>query len=284
MLRRSVFILCLSSILKSNFSDAFQTRKCDHEKIVRSLTNLQGCLNGEEDSEEFCSLFQMARDCVKTNLKDCFAEEQVETVANETMAEYREIALNPKIHQVHGIELTNPVLQNYIYLIDQCPFMPEKSFSDNVKSKKIDALEYVQTDKNCTKENITRYNVELGECYKKEFENALSKLHQSVKQKQQNLQFAVCKDLDQTIGKCLRKPLLSCFSEREKSFLENFLSNDLYDLEALEETLGADYNVSVFECPVFKSENFFSDSSKLCPHSVTFISAFVVISFFNKKY
>ena len=78
----------------------------------------------------------------------------------------------------------------------------------------------------------------------------------------------ICSVLDSTVGKCLRKPLHDCFSQREEIFLKTTMSKNLKDLmkAGIEKPLKLNLlGITISDCPVFSTQNIFSESKKKYP-------------------
>jgi len=110
----------------------------------------------------------------------------------------------------------------------------------------------VRTDHICTKEDINKVNIGSGRCLQSEMENAKAQfLGTSVRRG--SIQSTICSVLDRTVGKCLRKPFPDCFSNRERTFLRNTLSEQTQNLfKVIEDLLKSQLGqISFSACSVF---------------------------------
>jgi len=279
-------ILIAFSLLAWNFlqTDGFETDKCDHGNITASLRKLQTCLRAEDDTgeDDICHDFKSSRECVTSNLEQCFTKANVERIANETLGEIRlattELLLNPAFQKIEGFVLTEAQVDS---LYSACPNIPDKSFSENVERKLFFALEAgVRTDDNCTENEITKVNVGGGaECVKLEMENAKSQLNSRLRSARGSYQSTICSVLDGTVGKCLRKPFPECFSERERVFLKKTMAETLQNrFKEAEDLLGSKLGqISFSDCSVFSGSRMNYPTSSIV-YVVLAISSFFVIN------
>ena len=268
MIPKSI-LLCFSfALFKVPFNSAFETDQCDHKKITEAIGKLTECLDKEDgdevNDEDICSPFRSGGECVKTNLRECFSENDVKRIAKETVADLRKTTrhvLNSKIGKYLGILLSEEDIQKMNSLIAACPNMPEQSFSENLKATAFYALDIaVRTDMNCATDQIAKFNVDIGECHKEEVDNAIPQLSRRI-QSGGNLLQNICSVLSETAGTCLRKPLPECFSERESVFLKaSMIEDGINGLREVIKQLGANGTISVSGCEVFLNENVFPES------------------------
>ena len=261
MVSRSI-LLCFSfALLKLSFTLAFQTDQCDHTEIIEALGKLQKCLEQEyddDDGEDVCFSFRKAGECVKPNLGECLSKNAVERSAKETVADLQQTQVNLYTLVGIGIGLSEKDIKKFTSLVDACPNMPEKSFSENLKAKAFYVLDAaVKTDMNCPEDQITKFNIDLGECEKMEVHKALPQIGRMIQSGRINPP-KVCSILSETVGKCWRKPLPDCLSWREEAFLKTETIRDGIDgLKEFVYQAGADGTITFPECPVFSTENIF---------------------------
>ena len=252
-------LVCFSLLLlKSMMTDGFQTDQCDHGNMTLSLRKLRTCLDADHDTsdDDFCAPFESTRECVISNLKNCFPEDALQRIAKETQGTVR---------------------QDSLY--SACPNIPDKSFSDNVEPTQFFALEAgVETDNNCTQMEISEINVGGGECEKSEMENAKSQLSSRLRSARGSIQSTICSVLDGTVGKCLRKPLPACFSERERVFLKTTMSKNVQNLfKALEDLLSSELGqISFSECSIFSASKINNATSSMVYVFLAIFSFYII--------
>jgi len=272
-------------------TEAFHTEGCDHKNMTLSLGKLEACLKAEHgtSNDDICGPFESTRECVISNMKNCFAEDDLQRIAKETQGAQRQAAtkllLNPSMQKAQGFVLTEAQVDS---LYSACPNIPDKTFSDNVEPKQFFALEAgVQTDNNCTQVDISEINVGGGECVESQMEHAKSQLSRrlgSTRGSRKRIQSTICSVLDGTVGKCLRKPLPACFSERERVFLKTTMSKNLQNLfKALEDLLASKLGqISFSDCSVFSVTRsaYPISGSKIINPTSGMVYVFLAISFF----
>ena len=234
---------------------SFETDKCKHEKLIPAVTELGKCL--EEDSDagnDHCSPFEEARNCVTDNLKDCFLEEDVARISENTLANIRnqstKLLLHPVFQQSLGIALSEEDVDS---IFSTCENIPGKTQAQNAKTQKIVVLESgVRTDNNCTKNEMTKVNNELILCMEVEKEKAKAELGKGLSRRA-SIQSTICSIMDKTLGKCIRKPFPFCFSDKENTFLKSEITDQMkIAFEAVEDLLGATQRgISISSCSVF---------------------------------
>ena len=68
-------------------SVGFQSKKCDHGELTMSERKLRVCMNAvlddPDDVDGLCSGFQSIRECLTSNLKDCFPEDYVQKITKD---------------------------------------------------------------------------------------------------------------------------------------------------------------------------------------------------------
>jgi len=277
----SKYILVVFSLLlvKLMVSDAFRTDQCDHANLTISVRKLQTCLDDVSGDDDICSPFLEANECVTNNLKECFIEDDLQRIAKEKLGGIRvastKLILNPALQTAHlGFVLSEAEVDS---LFSTCPNIPDKNFSENVKFKHFFVLEAgVKTDDNCTEDEITEVNG-LGECEKSELEKFKAQITRRLRSARGSVQSTICSVLDGTVGKCLRKPLPACFSERENIFLKNKMSENIQNVfKVVEEDLIGEKlgKLSFSDCSVF------SDSRTIFPTSSMLIVMLALTSFF----
>ena len=72
--------------------DTFQTEKCEHGELITAIRKLGKCMMKEYDAGvnyDICTPFEWGRECVTDNLKDCFVEEDLETILKNRLASIR---------------------------------------------------------------------------------------------------------------------------------------------------------------------------------------------------
>eukprot|EP00092_Neocalanus_flemingeri_P037123 GFUD01040411.1.p1 GENE.GFUD01040411.1~~GFUD01040411.1.p1 ORF type:complete len:296 (-),score=48.91 GFUD01040411.1:111-998(-) len=251
------------------FISAFQTEQCNHQEITKSLKKLQDCMNadGGED-EDVCYEFSSANDCVRKHLSGCFDEEDVDRSANETLGQIRKastkLILSPSYQRLIGFTVSETDLDS---LFATCPNMPGKKFSENLKPTLIYAIDLLQTDRNCTKEQINGVNTDFAGCAEKQKKNvqAMFSRRTSSRSSLSSMQSTICSVMEDTLGKCLRKPLPDCFSKREEVFLKTTLSENLksstkgIEKQAKQKLSGLSFS----GCPVFSEQIIFSHSTTI---------------------
>ena len=170
MAPEKTFLIFSLLALNCMITAGFETEKCDHGNIMASLRKLQTCMNAEDDAgkDDICHEFKSSRECVASNLQECFAEDNVERIANETLGAIRHAAskllLNPAFQKSQGFVVTEAQVDS---LYSACPNVPDKSFSENVEPKLFVALEAgVGTDDNCTEAEVMKVNVGRAKCAK----------------------------------------------------------------------------------------------------------------------
>jgi len=261
----------------------FETDICDHGNFTASLRKLQTCLNAEDDSgeDDICHEFKSGRKCVNNNLQECFTKANVERIANETVGGLRlastNLILNPAFQKSQGFVMTEAQVDS---LFSACPSVPDKSFSENVEPKIFIALEAgVQTDGNCTEDEMTKVNVGRAKCAKSEMENAKSQLSSRLRSARGSYQSIICSVLDGTVGKCLRKPFPECFSERERVFLKKIMTENFQNLfKAVEDLFGSKLGqISFSDCSVFSGSKLNYPTSSIV-YVVLAISSFFIIN------
>jgi len=276
-------ILIAFSLLAWNFlqTDGFETDKCDHGNITASLRKLQTCLRAEDDTgeDDICHEFKSSRECITSNLEECFTKANVERISNETLGEIRlgatEILLDPDFQKIKGFVLTEAQVDSFY---SACPNIPDKSFSENVDPKLFFALEAgVRTDDNCTENEMIKVNVGRAECEKLERENAISQLNSRLRSARGSYQSTICSVLDGTVGKCLRKPFPECFSKRERVFLKKTMTENLQNLFKVVEDLFGLGQISFSDCSVVSGSRMNYPTSSIV-YVVLAISSFFVIN------
>jgi hypothetical protein len=242
-------------LLKYFLTDGFETNKCDHRTLTMSLRKVQACITAvdESDNDDFCSEFPHTRECVTSNLPECFSEEHVEKMAKECLGFLRQgltkLLLNTDIQKVLGFVLAEAELD---FLFDACPSVPDKSFAEKVGQKYFYALETgVRTDKNCTENEMKNINVVSAECWLSEVEKALTQLSRRLGYAGGSYQTTACSVLNETVGKCMRAPLPACISERERMFLKTTMLEDFKSIvDIFESEFG---QISLSDCYLFSA-------------------------------
>ena len=240
--------------------NTFQTENCEHGELTEVISKLGKCL--EKDSEvgdnyDHCTIFEDGRECVTENLKDCFLEEDLETIVKNTLATIRnasaQLLLHQGLQQAQGFFLSEEDIDS---LFSTCPNIPDKSTAQNVTSQKFKMLEAgVRTDKNCTKDETMTVNAGTEQCLKTETANFNAQLGRSLTHLG-SFQSAICSLLDKTVGKCIRKPLPLCFSQREKLYLKSEIAETIEDLVGLT-------GISFSSCSAFSSSEIINAPSGL---------------------
>ena len=76
-----VQIQILLILLKSMIADGFQTELCNHGNLTKLERKLQTCLEEMDYSgdggQDFCSPFQVTKECLSSNLRECFIADDV---------------------------------------------------------------------------------------------------------------------------------------------------------------------------------------------------------------
>jgi len=254
MLQKAETALVCLFLLKLITISAFETAKCEHENLTTALVNLDECLEEESDTDDICSPFKEAGDCVENHLKICFEDENIKMMKRNTLAALRKVTtfflLNPSIQKLQGVHFSESEVDS---LYSTCPDIPCKEYTESKEFTELWqflALEgSVRTDNNCTFSEITDINVGMPTCLKKEKEIAKTWL---TRQRSGSFQSRICSIKDKTIGKCMPKLFKSCFSEREKIYLNNRLSEGMKNyFKTLEEVFDLkSHGFTISSCPV----------------------------------
>ena len=86
------------------------------------------------DEDDFCYAFTSANDCVRNHLSTCFAEEDIDRTANETLGELRKAITKLILHPAYQKKIGFTLSENDLdAAFEGCPNIPEKSFAENLK-------------------------------------------------------------------------------------------------------------------------------------------------------
>ena len=252
---------------------SFKTSTCHHEAI--DLVGLDNCINYDShdtiDQNEVCDMFTPRRECETKHLEGCFENEDVEEIRDQRFSQIRKELMKP--YQNHA--------SSFNFIVGMCPNI---SFENNTQDvTAFHALEFLDTDKNCTKEQLSKFNTGLPKCLERETRNAIKIFgNQTTYSSSADYQTEdnACSVLDRTVGQCLLQP--TCFSERELLILSKILSKFLkenYVVVIHDINTGKEIRrIALKDCEAFTKDNIFSTSNMRNPvSSLMFIIGAVVL-------
>ena len=263
--------------------NTFETDKCQHGELITAVADFEKCLEKDSDSEgeyDHCTPFEEARECVDAHLEGCFVEEDLARIGQNTLANIRNFSttffLNPDFQKSHGFVLSEAEVD---VLYSTCKNIPDKTFAQNSENQTFVMLEEgVTTDNNCTKAEVKEVNKKIIQCVTVEMENAKAEIRNF--SRRGSIQATICSIMDKTLGKCIRKPLSPCFSEREKSYLKCEMADQFKILFGAIDDLfdSSKHHISISSCSIFSSSEKENQPSHLV-HIMFLIFSFYVITY-----
>jgi len=248
----ATFSLMLSTV------NCFSTPACGHKRTAREINKISACLLSASSDEsmtekDVCALPLALENCIrfqnmnpKKRLRPkCFRMEELNKTVDQVLGNLQQEIKEHLSSKEYQRKMNPSELLDMSYMsIDlrmsiifaKCPFVLTDS---KILNKQFLFLEDLNFDNNCTENEIGAMNTDLGECTARES----NKMKTGTYSKTYNPRYetgtftvdehrrGVCSVFGRTVGKCLRKPLPTCLSARETSFLKKLISNQYKDKE-----------------------------------------------------
>jgi len=255
---------------------AFKTDKCEHTAVATALVDLNNCKNvidRETVTEDIiCGPFRTIQQCISNHIDGCLDNLDVEKVTNQTLAQIR------KEFAKVILESNSKYINNTVFnlLLDTCPNVPDEDYTNNMKKNMFDVIEVLETDNNCTEDQIIKFNTDIPICLEKETERAINIFGNKNSYSTSYSTREACSVLERTVGQCLLTP--NCFSDRELLTLSKIMSKflkEIYTLIITNVNTGSKTEIALKKCHAFTKENIFSASRMVQP-----CTAFLMITAF----
>jgi len=268
-----IFILVL---LFFNSSLSFKTSTCLHEAIDRALVRLDNCINYENydnyDEDDICDMFTPRKECETKEIGGCFENDHLEEIKEQRFSKIRKEIMKPYQN----------LTSTFNFIVGLCPNVSHENITKDIPRTQFHVLEHLDTDNNCTNEQMSKFNTDLPKCLERETKNAIkifgNRTSSSTDQSEDN----ACSVLERTVGRCLLQP--TCFSERELLTLSKILSRLLKENYVLviydKDTGKEERRISLKDCEAFTKDNIFSTSNlSKPPSSLTFFIGAIAFTF-----
>jgi len=144
-----------------------------------------------------------------------------------------------------------------------CPNVSHENNTQDIQRTQFHDLEFLDSEKNCTKEQISKFNTDLPKCLDIETKNAIKIFGKKTSGSEYQSKDKACSVLERTVGQCLLQP--TCFSERELLTLSKILSKFLkknYVMVIIDKNTGKETRrIALRDCDAFTKDNIFSTSN-----------------------
>jgi len=256
-----ISFLLFSLLFQSN--DAFNTKTCDHEDIDAALVGLDNCIHYDAydkvDDESVCDLLTPRKECETDKLGRCFETHYIEKIREERFSRMRKELLTTYKN----------ISSSLNFILGMCQNVSYQNTTQEMLITQFNGIEYLKSDKNCTKEQISKFNTDLPECLEKQTKNAIKIFGNNTYYSDQDSKTEAQAVLDRTVRKCLLKP--TCFSDRELITLSKILSKSLkvdYSIIIYDRKTGKEMRrIALGDFHAFTKVNIFSGSISFKPFS-----------------
>jgi len=215
-----LLLLCILSILASP-SFCFNTDTCSHSKVLNIGSSYSTCIKNKtaEFPNDICFAFSAVKTCTQETYSPCYGDDAVAffysslqiDIVKSVRENFPKLGFSPK-----DIES----------VFESCPEAPTKQETERFTAKNFAFLDFVDTDRKCSKEDVEKLQFGFGTCMKNGTANFQVELKSRVKRARGSLKNIVCDTLYDTIGECWRTQFPTCFTEREITYFKEELSRN----------------------------------------------------------
>jgi len=234
-----LLLLCILSILASP-SFCFNTDTCSHSKVLNIGSSYSTCIKNKtaEFPNDVCFVFSAVKTCTQETYSPCFGDDTVALFYSSTQIDIAKSLPN--------LGLSREDIES---LLKSCPEAPTKQETERFTVKNFAFLDFVETDRKCSKEDVEKLQFGFETCNKNSTADFLVELKSRVKRARGNLKNIVCDTFYDTIGECWRTQFPTCFSEREIIYLKEVSSRTYKELfEAFEKNSPRGTGIDFVDC------------------------------------
>lgn len=218
MMRGLLPTLLFSSLLA--LSSGFKTSTCGHDKIIQSFDSYKTCYKKETTAihANFCHAFDTINTCTRKELSPCFGHD-ADLIASTYHLDMRRL-LKTTLEQ---LKFSSEIIQS---LLESCHQAPTKEEDESYHQKLFYWIDFAETDNRCGKDSVEQVEEGLLTCQKLEVAQFKEELQGKVLKARGNLKATICDTLHDTLGKCWRRDLPSCFTDREITYFRKTMEEE----------------------------------------------------------